>query len=97
MQVALERLPNSVAKVSVTIDPADVSAAMDKAFRSVVSRYNIPGFRRGKVPRPIFERYIGRGVLLQEAAQRIVESRYPEAIRHEILSLACLPFHHPRT
>ncbi len=91
MQVALERLPNSVAKVSVTIDPADVSAAMDKAFRSVVSRYNIPGFRRGKVPRPIFERYIGRGVLLQEAAQRIVENRYPEAIRQAAIEPVAEP------
>lgn len=80
MQVALERLPNSVAKVSVTIDPAEMSVAMDKAFRSVVSKYNIPGFRRGKVPRPIFERYVGRGVLLQEAAEKLVETRYTEAV-----------------
>ncbi|MCL5971048.1 MAG: trigger factor, partial [Firmicutes bacterium] len=80
MQVALERLPNSVAKVSVTIDPAEMSVAMDKAFRSVVSKYNIPGFRRGKVPRPIFERYVGREVLLREAADKLVKTRYTEAV-----------------
>ncbi len=81
MDVALERLPNAVAKVSVTIEPTDVSQAVDLAFKSVVSRYNIPGFRRGKAPRKIFERYVGRGVLLQEAAQQLVDRHYQEALR----------------
>jgi trigger factor len=80
MQVALQRLPNSVAKVSVTIESTDLTSAMDKAFRSVVGKYNIPGFRRGKVPRPIFERYVGRDVLLQEAAHQLVDNRYLAAL-----------------
>lgn len=81
MEVALQRLPRAVAKVTVTIAPEDVKQEMDRAFRSVVGRYNIPGFRRGKVPRPIFERYVGRGVLLQEAAEKIVEKRYADALK----------------
>jgi trigger factor len=80
VDVALERLPNAVAKVSVTIEPADVSQAVDRAFKSVVGRYNIPGFRRGKAPRKIFERYVGRGVLLQEAAQQLVDRHYRDAL-----------------
>lgn len=80
MDVALERLPNAVAKVSVTIEPADMGQAMDRAFKSVVGRYNIPGFRRGKAPRKIFERYVGRGVLLQEAAQQLVDRHYVDAL-----------------
>ncbi|MCY0899592.1 MAG: trigger factor [Firmicutes bacterium] len=80
MDVALERLPNAVAKVSVTVDPEDVSRAMESAFKTVVGRYNIPGFRRGKAPRKIFERYVGRGVLLQEAAQLLVNRHYQEAL-----------------
>lgn len=80
MDVALERLPHAVAKVSVTIEPADVTKAMDRAFKTVAGRYNIPGFRRGKAPRKIFERYVGRGVLLQEAAQQLVDRHYSEAL-----------------
>ncbi len=81
MDVALERLPNAVAKVSVTIEPSDFSQAVDRAFKSVVGRYNIPGFRRGKAPRKIFERYVGRGVLLQEAAQQLVDRHYRDALQ----------------
>lgn len=80
MQVVAEKLPNSVAKVSVTIDSDDVQKAMDKAFVAVVKKYNIPGFRRGKVPRPIFERFVGRDVILQEAAGILVENRYLDAL-----------------
>lgn len=92
MDVALERLPRAVAKVSVTIDPADLNQAMDRAFKTVVSRYNIPGFRRGKAPRKIFERYIGRGVLLNEAAQQLVDGHYREAL----LSAQVEPVGEPR-
>ena len=81
MDVALERLPNAVAKVSVTIEPEDVGKAMDGAYKTVVGRYNIPGFRRGKAPRKIFERYVGRAVLLQEAAQQLVDRHYREALQ----------------
>lgn len=80
MDVGLERLPNAVAKVSVTIEPGDMSQAVDRAFKSVVGRYNVPGFRRGKAPRKIFERYVGRGVLLQEAAQQMVDRHYRAAL-----------------
>lgn len=80
MQVALQRLPHAVAKVSVTIAPEDFKQAVDRAFRTVVRRYNIPGFRRGKAPRPIFERFVGREILLQEAAQQLVENRYHDAL-----------------
>lgn len=80
MQVALERLPNSIAKISVTIEPEIVKQEMDKAFRQVAPRYNIPGFRRGKVPRPIFQRYIGTGPILEEAAQILVNAHYSQAL-----------------
>ncbi len=81
MDVALTQLPNAVAKVSVTIEPQDVHQAMDRAFKSMVGRYNIPGFRRGKAPRKIFERYVGRDILFKEAAQQLVDNYYLAALK----------------
>jgi trigger factor len=80
MQVVTERLPKAVAKISVTIDQNEVSQAMDRAFKRVVTQYNIPGFRRGKVPRPIFERMVGPNVIWQAAAEDLVDDRYPKAL-----------------
>ena len=80
MQVVTERLPNAVAKISVTIDQDEVAKAMDRAFKRVVTQYNVPGFRRGKVPRPIFERMVGVNVIWQAAAEDLVDERYPRVL-----------------
>jgi len=80
MQVVTERLPNAVAKISVTVDKTEVTRAMDRAFKRVVTQYNVPGFRRGKVPRSIFERLVGVEVIWQEAAKSIVDDQYALAI-----------------
>jgi len=81
MQVVTERLPNAVAKISVTVDQTEVTQAMDRAFKRVVAKYNVPGFRRGKVPRPIFERMVGVGVIWEAAAKELVDVRYPIALK----------------
>lgn len=80
MQVLTERLPDAVARVSVTVDQSEVVGAMDKAFKRVVGRYNVPGFRRGKVPRPIFERMVGQQVILEAAAEDLIQERFPTAL-----------------
>jgi trigger factor len=80
MEVSVERLPEARARLTVTIPPDDVTRAMDRAFKRMVTRYEIPGFRRGKAPRPVFERYVGRATLLREAAEQLVEDRYPLAV-----------------
>ncbi|CAB1129698.1 Trigger factor [Candidatus Hydrogenisulfobacillus filiaventi] len=76
MQVQVERLPHSVARLAVVIEADELAEAMDRAFHKVNSQYNIPGFRRGKAPRFIFERFVGREVLLTRAADDLVEERY---------------------
>jgi trigger factor len=81
MEVQVERLPESRARITVTVPAEDVAKAMDGAFQRVVGRYNIPGFRRGKAPRTIFERYVGREVILREAAELLVERNHEQVVR----------------
>ncbi len=81
MQVVAERLPNAVAKISVTIDHDEVVRASDVAFQRVVTKYNVAGFRRGKVPRYIFERMVGVDVIFQAAAEDLVKRYYPGALQ----------------
>ena len=81
MEVQVERLPDARARVRVTVPAEDVTQAMDGAFKRLAKRYNIPGFRPGRAPRPVFERYVGRETLLRDAAEHLVEDRYPDAIQ----------------
>jgi trigger factor len=80
MQVEVERLPESRVRLTITVPSETVEGAMDRAFKTLVGRYEIPGFRKGKAPRPIFERYVGREAILREAAEQLVERQYPDAI-----------------
>lgn len=55
--------------------------AMDQAYRKIVKQVNIPGFRRGKAPRFMVERYVGKETLFGEAAEIVVPEAYTEALK----------------
>ena len=57
-----------------------VASALDKAFQKVVKKINVPGFRKGKVPRSIFEARFGVESLYQDAIDILLPEVYTEAI-----------------
>lgn len=85
VKVNVERLEGS--KVSLSVEaPADVvHAALDKAYRAVVKRVNVPGFRRGKAPRHILERFFGKESLYEEAMRDVLPEQYLEAVKESKL------------
>src|SRR6266567_3519904 len=56
---------------------------MNQAYRRVVNKARIPGFRPGKAPRVMVERYLGRETLLNEALDKLVPEVYEEALEQE--------------
>lgn len=64
----------------MTVPVPDVERALDAAHRRLAGRVNIPGFRRGKAPRAVFERFVGRQRLWQEALDPLVEASYDAAV-----------------
>ncbi|MGI8552744.1 MAG: trigger factor [Dehalococcoidia bacterium] len=83
MKVTAEKLPESRILLQIEVEPERLEQAMNQAYRRVVGRARIPGFRPGKAPRPMVERYLGRGALLQEALDKLVPEVYQEAIKQE--------------
>ncbi len=63
------------------MDAEQVAAALDKAFKKVVAKVNVPGFRKGKVPRAIFESKFGVESLYQDALDIIVPDAYVAAVQ----------------
>ncbi len=80
LAVQVDRLPKAMVRLTVTVPAAEMGPAMSQAFRKLVARYNIPGFRRGKAPRHVFERYVGTGPLADEAARILIDKFYPQAL-----------------
>jgi len=83
VKVTLERLPQSRVQLEIEVDPERVERSLDAAYRRIVRRTKIPGFRPGKAPRAVVERLVGREGLLREALDDLVGDAYGEAVARE--------------
>lgn len=92
MKATLEKIENSRAVINVEVDASVVEKALDRAYQKVVRRVNIPGFRKGKAPRSIVERVVGKHVLWDEALDHIVG----HAFDHAVASTGIEPIDRPR-
>ncbi len=81
MKVTASEIEGSQVVLDMEIEPERVDKAMDRAYRRVASRVNVPGFRRGKAPRVMVERLVGREALMNEAIEILIPEAYEEAVR----------------
>lgn len=91
MKVSAERIPQSQVILEIEVEPERVEKSLDAAYRRIVQRTNVPGFRRGKAPRSMLERHVGHETLLQEALDRLIPEVYREAIEQEDIDAIELP------
>ena len=63
VKVSVEKLPGSEARVDFDFSWDEVEKASDKAYRKLVQQVDIHGFRRGKAPRSLVERRLGKEML----------------------------------
>lgn len=82
MKVTSSEIEGSQVVLEMEIEAERLDKAMDRAYRRLASRVNVPGFRRGKAPRTLLERMIGRDALMEEALDILVPEAYHEAV-HE--------------
>ncbi|MFB9279160.1 trigger factor [Cohnella cellulosilytica] len=75
-----EKIEKNLGVLEVEVDAEQVAHALDKAFRKVVQKVNVPGFRKGKVPRAIFEARFGVESLYQDAIDILLPEVYTKAI-----------------
>ena len=80
MTATWEKKEGNEGLLTVTVPSEKVDEALDQAFKKVVKQINVPGFRKGKVPRPIFEQRFGVEALYQDAVDILLPEAYGEAI-----------------
>ena len=81
VKVTSERIPDSQVRLEIEVEPERVQQSVEKAYRKIVGRVNIPGFRRGKAPRHIVERLVGKEALFQEGLEDLVGDVYSQALK----------------
>lgn len=80
MSVKWEKLEGNEGVLTVEVDAQTFNEALDKAFKKVVKNVSIPGFRKGRVPRSIFEKRFGVEALYQDALDLLLPEVYPKAV-----------------
>ena len=81
MTTKWEKLEGNSGVLTVEVDSERVNTALDEAFTKVVKKVNVPGFRKGKIPRPMFEQRFGVESLYQDALDILLPEAYAEAVQ----------------
>ena len=81
MEANMEKLDVNVVTFEVKVEAAKFSEALTKAYKKNVKKFNVPGFRKGKVPMNVVKQYYGLGVLLEDAVNFAIEESYSEVLK----------------
>ena len=80
MKSTMEKIDNNKVVFEIEVPQVEVAKAVEKAYRKLAAKVNIPGFRKGKTPRNILERHIGKEAILEEAFELLASPAYGVAL-----------------
>jgi trigger factor len=83
LKVTKEKVENSQAYLTIEMEPADMEEGYKDAYAHLVQTANIPGFRKGKAPRTVVERTLGKGRMLEEAIDHMIPEAYEKALKEQ--------------
>ncbi len=91
MKVTREKTENSQAFLTIEMEPTEVEKSLEVAYHHLVGRANIPGFRKGKAPRAVLERYLGKEALLEDAIDHMIPEAYEKALNEQKIEAFAQP------
>lgn len=91
METKVEALQDNQVKVTVTIDAKEIDNRIKKTYKDFAQKYNFPGFRKGKAPRPVIDNALGAETVRVTVTDDVVNGYYPLAIDAECLYPAGKP------
>jgi trigger factor len=81
MKVNLEKIDKNKMGLEIEVEAEQVERAIKQSYNKLVKKVNIPGFRKGKAPKAVLERYIGKAAILEEAAEIMILPNYANAVK----------------
>ena len=91
MKVTNEKTENCQAFLTVEMESDEVEESLERSYYRLAKKTNIPGFRKGKAPRAILERYIGKERLLEDALNSLLPEAYEKAIKEQKIEAFAQP------
>ena len=91
MKVSAREVEQRQMVLEIEVEDERVQRAMDQAYKRIVGRINVPGFRKGRAPRPLVERMVGREALFEDAVEHLVPQVYLDALKEQQIDAAGQP------
>ncbi|MDW7650918.1 MAG: trigger factor [Bacillota bacterium] len=76
----VEKIDVSKVALEIEVEASEVAGALNQAYKKVVRQVSLPGFRKGKVPRPVLESRFGPEILYEDALEILVPDAYENAV-----------------
>ncbi len=83
MKVSVEQGENCQAVLNIEVEPEEIEASEEASYQRLVKKVNMPGFRKGKAPRAVLERYISKDVFREDVLEHLVPETCARAIEDQ--------------
>lgn len=91
MSLQVEKLEKNMAKLTIEVSAEELEQALQKAYLKNKNKINVPGFRKGKVPRQMIEKMYGPEIFYEDAANVLIPDAYAAAADECELKLVSRP------
>lgn len=92
MKVSSSELPPRQVSLEIEVEQERLDRAMEQAFQRIAGRVNVPGFRKGRAPRPMVERIVGKQAIVEDALEHLV----PDVVNEAVAQQRVEPYARPR-
>jgi trigger factor len=90
MSLQVENLEKNMAKLTITVSAQEFEKALNESFQKNKNKFSVPGFRKGKVPRDMVEKFYGN-TLYKDATDIILDKTYADAVEESGLDIVSNP------
>ncbi|MBN1188389.1 MAG: trigger factor [Dehalococcoidales bacterium] len=91
MKITNDKTESRQAYLTIEMEPAEIEEGLDKAYKRLVKKYNVPGFRKGKTPRLILEQYLGKEAFLEDAVEHMAPEVWEKAVKEQDIKAIARP------
>jgi trigger factor len=91
VKVTREKTEKSQVFLTIEMEAAEVEESLEQSYHRLVRKASIPGFRKGKAPRAIVERYLGRDSLFEDAVNHLLPEAYEKAVKEQEIEAIAEP------